>query len=55
MVCWLDLARAFAGPLATVVGAGAAVYVTWSIGKAQVRIAEAQAQTARHRLRQAEA
>jgi hypothetical protein len=47
MVCWLDIARALASPLATVVGAGAAVYVTWSIGKAQVRIAEAQAQTAR--------
>jgi hypothetical protein len=47
MVCWLDIVKAFASPLATVLGAGAAVYVTWSIGKAQVRIADSQAQTAR--------
>jgi len=47
MICWLDIAKAFASPLTTVLGAGAAVYVTWSIGKAQVRIAEGQAETAR--------
>jgi hypothetical protein len=46
MVCWLDIAKAFTSPLATVLGAGTAVYVTWSVGKAQVRIAEGQAQTA---------
>lgn len=42
MVGWLDIAKAFASPLATVVGAVVAVYVAWSIGKAQVRTAGAQ-------------
>jgi hypothetical protein len=37
----------YLGPLATIFAAGAAVFVTWRIGQAQVRIAEGQAQTAR--------
>jgi hypothetical protein len=30
----------FAGPIATIVAAAAAVFVTWTLGKAQYRIAE---------------
>ncbi|MGA3242389.1 MAG: hypothetical protein ABSG03_39590 [Bryobacteraceae bacterium] len=46
MICWLDLFKTFASPAATLLGAGAAVYVTRSLGKAQVEIAESQARTA---------
>jgi hypothetical protein len=42
----LELAKAFAGPLATIVAAITAVSVTYHFGKQQVRIAEAQAATA---------
>src|SRR6266446_1805729 len=43
----LELAKAFAGPVATVIAAIAAVSVTYHFGKHQVRIAEAQAATAK--------
>jgi hypothetical protein len=43
--CW-DL-KAFLGPMATVFAAAAAVFVTWRIGREQVRIAQGQAGTAR--------
>jgi hypothetical protein len=43
--CW-DL-KAFLGPMATVLAAAAAVFVTWRIGREQVRIAQGQAETAR--------
>ena len=42
----LELAKAFAGPVATIMAAIAAVTVTYRFGKQQIRIAEAQAATA---------
>jgi len=47
MIDWWEAAKAFAGPIATVLAAAAAVFVTWRLGKEQVRIAQSQAETAR--------
>jgi hypothetical protein len=42
-----QLLKDFAGPVATVIAAGVAVFVTWRLGRGQQRIAEQQAATAR--------
>jgi hypothetical protein len=41
-----DVLHDFAGPVATVIAAGAAVFVTWRLGRRQVAIAAQQATTA---------
>jgi hypothetical protein len=42
MVDWFEFSKTFAGPIATVFAAAAAVFFTWRLGKAQVRIAQSQ-------------
>jgi hypothetical protein len=42
----LELAKAFAGPVATIIAAGTAAWITYRLGRSQVRIAETQALTA---------
>jgi hypothetical protein len=46
MVDLWEFSKTFAGPIATVLAAGAAVLVTWKLGKARVGIAKSQADTA---------
>jgi hypothetical protein len=43
---WADIAKTGLGPLATILAAVAAVFVTRQLGKHQIRIAESQAKTA---------
>jgi hypothetical protein len=43
---WYDVVHDFAAPLATVIAAGTAVFVTWRLGKSQVTIARQQAHIA---------
>jgi hypothetical protein len=42
MIDWWEFSKSFAGPIATVLAAGAALLVTWRLGKTQVRIAQSQ-------------
>ncbi len=42
----MDLAKAFAGPAATIIAASTAAWITYRLGREQVRIAAAQATTA---------
>jgi hypothetical protein len=42
----VDLLGGFAGPVATIIAAGAATWITWRLGKKQVTIAASQAATA---------
>ena len=42
----MDLAKAFAGPVATIIAASTAAWITYRLGREQVRIAAAQATTA---------
>ena len=46
-----SVAKDFAGPVATVIGASAAVFVTWRLGLRQAEIAQQQADLAREKLR----
>jgi hypothetical protein len=42
-----DALHDFAGPVATIIAAGAAVFVTWRLGRGQLRVAKQQAAIAR--------
>ena len=46
-----QILKDFAGPVATIVAAAAAVFVTWRLGLRQANIAESQAELAREKLR----
>jgi hypothetical protein len=46
MTSFIELARTFAGPVATILAAGTATWITYRLGRNQVRIAAAQAATA---------
>jgi hypothetical protein len=46
MTSFFELARAFAGPVATILAASTAAWITYRLGRNQVRIAAAQAATA---------
>jgi hypothetical protein len=46
-----QILKDFAGPVATIIAAATAVFVTWRLGLRQAKIAEAQADLAREQLR----
>jgi hypothetical protein len=48
-----SFAKDFAGPVATVVAAATAVFVTWRLGSGQTKIAQQQAETARQQAKTA--
>ncbi|UYO47792.1 hypothetical protein [Rhodopseudomonas palustris] len=44
---WFEIAKVFAGPVATVFAAAVAVFVTWRIGRQQLQLSRQQAEVAR--------